>query len=548
MSLEDIRRRVLDAFASHNWDEVLRWESRLEDLVAGQEQGTIRAVLFAFAFAYECTEKWDRAGHLWVRCAEVCGALELLSKHLECVSRAGDCFMKCMDFKNAAFWYERARDVSKEHGFVSRESKMCMGLGHVFSKAGRHSEGVEQQRRALAVAQSVGENDASYDRASLERTALRYLVPALCRMDEHFEEAEALFTRLCEGGGTTADCRLWNHFLRGGIQMCKRNFLDATEAFQAAVNVAKNHPEVLEDEHAAGALADAEHHLKICGVGAGGAPSLATVWQMVTTAGVAQDWPEVLRWESRLEELLLMMDTSKNPQTFLIFAAANLGEGQWDKAASLYQRRAQVLGKLERFRDQAADMCMVGDCFVHLEDAKGADKWYQEARKLGAEHGFFESECRASLGLGKVEFYFRERVQEAEDLLRHALTVVDFVEGERMPLEIGIKNELAKVLLREGRHEEAGPLVQRLRELAKRAGADPVEMVWALHLAVEVQARRGDDAQAWTAMQVLPPYPISHPPARGSWNPDPTSHLRHTPHPTVADESLVVCTCSGIDL
>jgi len=173
-------------------------------------------------------------------------------------------------------------------------------------------------------------------------------------------------------------------------------------------------------------------------------------------------------------------------------------------------------------------MCRVGECFVRLKDAKQAETWFQKARKLGEKHGCYESEGRASLGLGRVELYMRGRMQEAEELFRHALSVLDFFEGKDETLERNIKVELAKVSLQTNRYEEAGQLIQRIRELAKRAGAFPDETVVALKLAVHVQAARGDLEEAWTEMQVLPSDPIAHPPPpRDSWNSDPISHLRH---------------------
>ena len=206
MSLEDIRRRVVQAGLSDDWGEVLRWESRIDELAAGHDQGIIFEVLQTFACAFSYAQKDNSEGMMWVRCAEACGAMKLFSRQVDTLARAGDSFRFGENQKNAALWYESARDASAEHGFVSKESESCTKLGEAFTETGRRSEGVEQDRRAWAVAQSVGDNDASHDRASLERAALRRLVVALCT-EEHLEEAESLFTRLRDGGDN-ADCRL----------------------------------------------------------------------------------------------------------------------------------------------------------------------------------------------------------------------------------------------------------------------------------------------------------------------------------------------------
>ena len=190
---------VQSAF-SEDFDEVLRWQSRIDELASGHDHRKNLEVLAAFARAFFHAKKWNSAGMMWVRCAEACGSMDFFSEQVDTLTRAGDSFMFGDDQKNAALWYESARDVSAEHGFISMESKSCTRLGQAFMQTERTSEGVEQHRRAWAVAQTVGENDASYDRASLERAALRRLVGALC-WDEHLEEAEAMFTRLREGGG-----------------------------------------------------------------------------------------------------------------------------------------------------------------------------------------------------------------------------------------------------------------------------------------------------------------------------------------------------------
>jgi hypothetical protein len=238
----------------------------------------------------------------------------------------------------------------------------------------------------------------------------------------------------------------------------------------------------MEGVDAARVFGSAKGNLKICSDGAGGAPPLSAVVQMVATAKDARNWPEVLRFESRLEEMLLTAFESRHPELISSFATAHLVQGHYVEAASLFQRRVQLLGKLERFRDQGADMCQVGECFLRLNNANSADAWYQKVRKLGEKLPCFELECTASLGLGRVEFYMRGRLQEAEKLLRHALTVVGFVEGKSESIERDIKVALAKVLMQTGCDEEAGPLIQRLRVLARRACDDPLGMVATLEL------------------------------------------------------------------
>ena len=556
LTLEDIRGRVMEGSVLQDRTEVLRWEGRIDELVAGQDQRTVFEILQTFGHACRDAKKFDKAGVLFVRCAEVCGAAERFNQQVLTLTNAGKSFIAGGDYKKAAVWLELARDVSKEQGFESLESDLCSRLGQVLVCAGRCDEGVEQHRRAWALAQSVTEeDDASHDRARLQRASLRFLVEALCQHGE-LEEADVLFNRLRERWDINADCRLWNHYLRGmvltsesfGRDSSSSDFPAAAEAFQAAADIAEKHPEVLQDPFARTVLRKAKDFLDRMRA-TGDSPSLSSIIQMLEESSESRDWAGVLRWESRLEELLTTGHLTDFHQVKLIhyFASANVEQLHFAKAASLFQRSVELLGKLERFSEQGTDMCHVGDCFLQLGDAKGGEMWLQKARKLGETLGCYAVECNACYGLGRMELHLHRRLQEAEELFRHALAVVEFVEDERETiwLERDIKLGLVTVLLRTDRYEEAGPLSQRLCELAKRSDANPFHMVEALQLVVRLQMRRGDVEQATKDVQVLPSDPISHPPARDFRSKDPTSQLRHKPQPTVADPTLVVCACSS---
>jgi len=338
--------------------------------------------------------KYDKAGCLYVRCAETLGEMKLFSEQVEAFSQAGYCFMTVGDFKSASLWFENARDVSAQHGFASTESNLCLMLGTAFAKTGRFDESVQQHRRAVAVAESV--SPFSRDRAGVERSALRALVEALCiGRDEavyiggDHGELEGLIDRLREMGDNNADCWLWNLYLLGMAHLSIQGFSEAASAFRAAVEVAAEHPEVLNDPKAENAFRAAKTRLKNACDRVGDAPSLSAIVVIVQDASTT--WSGVLLWESRLEELLFTLNEAGHPALIQAFASANLNKGHFAKAATLFERRVQLLGKMLCFRDQSSDMCTVGECFLALDDAKGAESWYQKARALGAQHGFFEA-------------------------------------------------------------------------------------------------------------------------------------------------------------
>ena len=524
MSLEDIRRSVRDAFESDtlasqqlsgDWGELLLWENRIDELVEGQDPGMRMAVLGAFAHGYALTGQHDKAGHMHLRTAEVCEAVKHFSESVGEMVRAAQCFGRSEDKEMCIVWWESARDASAQHGLSLLECSICLELGKVLTSNARYDDAVEQHRRAQTVAQSVGENDVSHaqhpgrpvdsreDGVHLRLSSHRELVDALGNA-QHFEEAEALFLGLHEGEGN-AECMMWNSYLRGSLHASKGNFDQAAVAFQASMDVAEKHPALLQDPDAEALLRKVKG--LVLNVGrASDAPPLSEIFMMMNQAAGVKDWPGVLRWESRLEDMLVQTTNVSHSRLFEMLGEANFNQGHMAKAAKLFERRALLLGKMKLFRDQATDMNRIGDCLSNLNNTDGATPWFQKARRLGAQHGFYSAECGACLGLGHVAM-LKGQFNEAEELIRAAETALDFVEdeGERGMFEWTVNLDLAQALIETDRYEEAGPLIRRLRALADDAKFVETNAMVALRLAVRLQAKRGDLEQAAKEMQVLRP-------------------------------------------
>jgi hypothetical protein len=342
---------------------------------------------------------------MYERVAEASGSLQDFSvaptstprKFFAALHQAALSHDKAGDVKHGIVWFEIARDASAQHGFVWEESKMCRNLARLMKEDGRNREGTEQNRRAVAVLpmQGVGENDASpahytgpasfngvEDLPYLERAALREVVIALCSQRET-QEARQLFLRLLEWGDSTADCRMWNHYLRGKIQLSQEpenadfSARGSAESFRAAVEVAEKHPEILEDPNANGAFENAQGQLQ----------DYKKIYAMVEQAMNAQDWPGVLRWESRLEDILGVLPYGAPCEVVQMFAKAHFAlghstegdvrEGHFENAARLFEKCVGLTGREERFRDQGSVMCQVGQCFLSLKDSERARTWFQ---------------------------------------------------------------------------------------------------------------------------------------------------------------------------
>ena len=118
------------------------------------------------------------------------------------------------------------------------------------------------------------------------------------------------------------------------------------------------------------------------------------------------DWSGVLAWEGRLEELLdearEFADQPESACHNILEMFANAHEIQYlsygrsvhhrKEALKLNKRKIDLLGTMQRFRDQGDAMCSIA---ALSEDEDEQARYYHMARDLGAEHGFFALECRS---------------------------------------------------------------------------------------------------------------------------------------------------------
>ena len=228
LSLDDIRTRILSTDPFVGFAEVLRFESQVDELVSGLDAVSVPPVLTAFAKANVGADKLGKAGPMWGRVGEAFEASGRCEEQVDAMMMAGRCHSNAGDFKACIVWFERARDVSVEHGLELLECTMCSELGGAFKNAGMGSEAEAQLRRGLTGTERIL-TDASHAQHAgrgadvLQRVILRTLVEVLARK-ERFEEAESVLLRFRASGGKDAACILWGHFLRGDILANRRDF------------------------------------------------------------------------------------------------------------------------------------------------------------------------------------------------------------------------------------------------------------------------------------------------------------------------------------
>jgi len=205
--------------------------------------------------------------------------------------------------------------------------------------------------------------------------------------------------------------------------------------------------------------------------------SLRDVAANLKAASAAEDWRGLLKWEGRMEELIAGEPDDYCERVLRAFAKAhNSGlhaTGSKDHARSfvgLQERRIPLLGKLQRFWDQADAMSFLASALTFLGSHHDACISYQRARDIGAAHGFFSIESTACLGLGKAAVG-EGRHEEGVELLRNSLAAAELNELDDPAFELTSLAALVKTFFEAHAIDDAEPLVLRYREAAKARSA-----------------------------------------------------------------------------
>jgi hypothetical protein len=202
--------------------------------------------------------------------------------------------------------------------------------------------------------------------------------------------------------------------------------------------------------------------------------TLEEVEKRVNAAAEGKDWRGVLKWEGRLEQLLEgRSDAARNSVLYNFKGAHARARGATGStnhalaAVRLQDRRIEILGNLERFRDQGEAMCEAAGYLADAGKRQEAAGYFQRARDVGAAHGFFSVECKACLGLGTLAID-EGRHEEGLDLLRNALAASSLRENENDTImELQVLAHLTDALFRTDAIDEVEPLVLPYREAAE---------------------------------------------------------------------------------
>jgi hypothetical protein len=197
--LQDVAAKINAAHAVGDWRGVLKWEGRMEELMACESDDTCSGTLTVFSQAHlsghSATGSEDHARSLVgldERRIPLLGKLQRFWDQGNAMCCLSNTLRSLERNSEAATWSQRARDVGAAHGFFSLESRACIGLGTAAMEEGRHEEGLALLRNAL-VAAELNE----LDNPAFELDPLQALIKALFKTNS-IDEVEPLVLRYRE--------------------------------------------------------------------------------------------------------------------------------------------------------------------------------------------------------------------------------------------------------------------------------------------------------------------------------------------------------------
>ena len=204
---QDVAAKINAAHTTGNWRGVLKWEERMEGLMAGETDdahwcGTLSVFSNAHELGFQVTGNHDHARSyiaLQERRIPLLGKLQRFRDQGMAMSSIASNLFSLDRLSETENWYQRARDVGAAHGFFSLESSACVGLGLAALNEGRPEESLNLLRNALVAAELNELDDPQY-----ELDALKALIFALFQTDS-IDEVEPLVLRLREAATAQSD-------------------------------------------------------------------------------------------------------------------------------------------------------------------------------------------------------------------------------------------------------------------------------------------------------------------------------------------------------
>jgi hypothetical protein len=228
---------------------------------------------------------------------------------------------------------------------------------------------------------------------------------------------------------------------------------------------------------------DWKQHKKICKP----PPRHVPVEQLMHQMQKASDrglWHEVVKSEHRMAEMIATTPDAVTLGILTTFMNAHekLSKETGDahhlsSCDQLQERKIELLGAMNRFRDQGEEMYSQGSSLLLRKYEKGnpdvgrierdlAEKWFKRTRAVAEQHGFFTLESEACFGLGKLSVN-DDRVEEGIDLIKNAYIAGDLddsVAHASQAVEL-----LIELYIQTHQLDDAVLLIPKYGELAKKS-------------------------------------------------------------------------------
>jgi len=184
---------------SDDWREVLKWEGRMDEMMAGQPDAACELFLKKFMSAHGRGTFSTMSGtlpngsphhslssiRLGEQLIDFLGKSQRFRDQGEEMCALANRLRAAGRRQEASLYYQKARKVGEAHGFFSVECRACLGLGQDEMKEGCNEEGLDLLRNAL-VAARLSENEGFSTR---ELLVLHSLINALF-LTEAIDEVE----------------------------------------------------------------------------------------------------------------------------------------------------------------------------------------------------------------------------------------------------------------------------------------------------------------------------------------------------------------------
>ena len=162
--LQDVAAKINAAHAAEDWRGVLKWEGRMEEMMAHQSDvdclGTLKVFAKARQTGFNATGSKDHTRAciaLEERRIPLLGKLQRFRDQGEAMCSLSNILHFLCRKSEAATWFQRARDVGAAHGFFSLESVACKGIGEAEMRgAPRRGGGAAAKRAGGGRAERVG--------------------------------------------------------------------------------------------------------------------------------------------------------------------------------------------------------------------------------------------------------------------------------------------------------------------------------------------------------------------------------------------------------